>query len=97
MLKTLMLMALVSAQRVQSLHLLRLDTMLTAPDQISVIIQGMIKQSRPGTPNPVVEFRAYPSETRLCAMTLLSYMDTTKILEGDEKPCGSVIKNLMVG
>ncbi|XP_055488383.1 uncharacterized protein LOC129695449 [Leucoraja erinacea] len=104
-LKTLMLMALVSAQRVQSLHRIRLDNMITAPDQISFVIQGLIKQSRPGTPSPVVIFRAYPPEPRLCVMThLMSYIDTTNNIRGSEnnlwvshkKPHGRVMSQTIL-
>lgn len=84
--KTLMLMALVSAQRVQSLHQLNLNYMVTTPDTITFTMPGLVKQSRPGTSNSPLIFRAYPPEPRLCVVTHLHhYLDTTQTLRGREK------------
>lgn len=78
-------MALVSAQRVQSLYKLRLDNMKPSTVKITFRILELVKQSRPGTSGLSLEFRAYPPDPRLCVMThLLLYLRTTKALRGSK-------------
>ena len=84
--KMVMIMALVTAQRVQSLHKLNLDAMTISNGKITFHMQGLLKQDRPGSSGHTLEFLAYPADTRLCIVTLISrYISVTKSLRGTEK------------
>ena len=65
-------MALVSAQRVQTLQLLRLDCMHVASDNIVFYVYDLIKQSRPGKTGAKVMFKAYPVDETLCVVKHLT-------------------------
>ncbi|XP_055492372.1 uncharacterized protein LOC129697688 [Leucoraja erinacea] len=83
--KVVMPMALVSAQRVQTLQKLRLDRMEVAADAITFYIYELVKQSRPGVTVFKIIFTAYPTDSRLCVMShLLYYIKTTRSLRGVE-------------
>lgn len=70
-LKLVMLMALVSAQRAQTLHLLDTDFMKLSEFSVSFSIKEVVKNSRPGKSLPVLVFRHYPCDRRLCVLTVL--------------------------
>ena len=53
-LKLVMLIALVSAQRGQSLHILDIQCMKEAPNQFEFLLTEHIKQSRPGYKAPLL-------------------------------------------
>ena len=83
--KMVMIMALITAQRVQSLHKLSLDAMAITSGKITFQVQGLLKQDRPGVSGHTLEFLAYPADTRLCIVTLiLRYISVTKDLRGTE-------------
>jgi len=67
-LKLVMLIALVSAQRGQSLHILDIGPgcMKEVPDGYEFLLTAHIKQSRPGYKAPTVVLRAYPANPSLC-------------------------------
>jgi hypothetical protein len=69
--KLAMLMALVTVQRVQTLHLLDLRYMSKSMFGYTFTLSKVIKQSRPGKSPPVIELRAYPRDRRLCVVTVL--------------------------
>ena len=84
-LKLVMLKALVSAQRGQSLHILdiRPGSMKEIPDGYKFLLPAHIKQSRPGYKAPTVVLRAYPANPSLCVCTCLKeYLTRTKPLKG---------------
>ena len=62
-LKLIMLIALVSAKRVQSLHILDTAYMKEAPDVFEFSLSEHIKQSRPGYKTPSVILKAYPADS----------------------------------
>ena len=85
--KLLMLIALVSAQRGQSLHIIDIGPgcMKEVPDGYEFLLTFHIKQSRSGYKAPTVVLRAYPSNPSLCVCTCLKeYLDRTKPLRGTE-------------
>ena len=83
--KLVMLVALVSAKRTQSIHLLDLQFMKDSTDQIEFVFPTHVKQSRPGYKVPSVILKAYPSDPRLCVVTHLNaYKEKTKSLRGVE-------------
>ena len=82
-LKLVMLIALVSAQRGQSLHILDIGPgcMKEVPDGYKFLPTAHIKQSRPGYKAPTVVLRAYPANPSLCVCTCLkAYLKRTKPL-----------------
>ena len=85
-LKLTMVIALVSAQRRQSIHLLNIDYMVK--DDISYVftIKEHIKQSRPGYTPPQIEFKTFSDNPNICIVaTLNEYKDTTAVHRGEYK------------
>lgn len=84
-LKLTMLIALVSAQRGQSLHMLDIQFMKEGDTFFEFTLPEHIKQSRPGYKVPSVLLRAYPEDPTLCVFThLKEYLQKTKLLRGTE-------------
>ena len=80
-----MLVALVSAQRMQSFHLLDLQFMKTGTDMFEFAFPTHIKQSRPGYKKPSLQLKAYPADPGLCVVTLLrEYIARTQEIRGSE-------------
>ena len=72
-LKLVTLIALVSAQRSQSIHKLRLDE-LQFEDKTAVFqIKDLIKQSRPGWTGQIVRLDAFTTDRRICVYTYLKH------------------------
>lgn len=85
-LKLVMLIALISAQRVQSLHLLSLDNLHMKNNKAVFVIDQLLKHSRPGNAGKILDLQAYPVDRRLCVLTYLKqYINATQELRGDEK------------
>lgn len=104
-LKVVMLMALTTAQRTQTLHKLMLSNMSNDSEVITFHVH-MLKHSKPGKVGMKIEFKAYSPDTRLCVYTtLLRYIQITKTLRGQEqqllisyrKPHGKVAKDTISG
>jgi hypothetical protein len=84
-LKTVMLMALVSAQRGQSLHMLSLENLDISKSTYKFGISAPLKTSRPGHGPPALEFKAYAPDKRICVYNYLrTYIDRTKKLRKKE-------------
>ena len=82
-LKLVMLVSLVSGQRGQSIQLLDINCMSQTETTCSFVITQNVKQSRPGTKQPVIKLEAYPIDERLCVVTLLKeYLSRTASLRG---------------
>ena len=80
-----MLIALVSAQRTQSLFLLDLQFMKSRTDTIEFGFPTHIKQSRPGYKNPTLQLKAYLADPKLCVVTQLKeYIFRTQTLRGSQ-------------
>jgi hypothetical protein len=78
-LKLVTLMALVSAQRAQTLHMFDIRFMKKKRNVVNFRLPDPLKQSRPGKSNPVVEFKAYVPNRRLCVVTYIDeYIKRTK-------------------
>lgn len=81
-LRTVCLAAILSGQRVQTLHQLKLTGMLLSNDHCVFYIDSILKQSRPGKHLSTLEFQAY-SESSLCIIAHLKvYLEKTKNLRG---------------
>jgi hypothetical protein len=78
-LKLVTLMALVSAQRAQSLHLLNTKHMKRKKNLVTFRFSKPLKQCRPGISNPILEFKAYVPNRRICVVTYIEeYLQRTK-------------------
>ena len=80
-----MLIALVSAQRGQSLHMLDIQFMKERETFFEFALPEHIKQSRPGYKVPSVVLQAYPLNSSLGVFThMKTYLERTKPLRGTE-------------
>ena len=78
------LILLVSGQRGQTVHLLNLSNMRVSVDSYTFLFSKLLKQTRPGFPNPTVTLTAF-RESRLRAVTTLKeYISSTEPLRGSE-------------
>ena len=85
-LKLCMLILLLSAQRVQTLHLLRIDNLDLQEDSARFTVTDLLKQSRPGNCGVTICLKEYPFDKRLCVVqTLRLYLTKTGSLRGEEK------------
>lgn len=85
-LKLCMLIALLSAQRCQTLHLLRTDNMKIKANSVIFIIKDLLKQSKPGKTGLTLNLKAYPPDRRLCICRVLKhYLLCTKHLRKNSK------------
>lgn len=88
-LKLVMLMALTNATRVQTLHLINIDSCTKLRSGFVFQLDTSIKQSRPGYKNPVLTCNAYPPDRRLCVFTVLKeYFYVLKY-------CGVTLRNCL--
>lgn len=77
--KLAMLLALVSAQRVQTLSLIELDDISSSSQGVQIFIRNRIKTSGPSRTQPIISLPFYKDDEIICvATTLLFYIDTTK-------------------
>lgn len=94
-LKLTMLLALTNATRVQSLHLISVNSVIKLKSEFVFVVDGLLKQSRPGYKEPVISCKCYPPDRRLCIFTVLKeYLFRTKDLrsQGDNKLLISYVK-----
>ena len=78
-------MALVTAQRGQSLHILDIAFMTEFADSFEFVLPEHVKQSRPGYQPPSIILKAYPEDYKLCVFThMKQYLKQTKPLRGSE-------------
>ena len=77
-LRTATLLALVSAQRGQSIHLLGIACMSRTVDNFTFHLQGRFKQSRAGHECLTIVLPAYKEDVRICIVnTLAVYLERT--------------------
>ena len=77
-LKTAALVALVSAQRSQTLSALSIDFMNSTATGTQFVVNSLLKSSRPGKSSLMVSLPAFPENEKLCAhFTLLHYVART--------------------
>lgn len=79
--KTVTMLAILSAQRVQTLQYLDLRNMDLTENIVKFSIGDKLKQSKPGRHIKELEFPAYPTEPNLCVVqTVKEYITRTKPL-----------------
>lgn len=77
--KLVTLLALSTAQRVQTLSLIRIDNIKRNSSNLEIFIDDLIKTSAPGRLPPRLILPFFPNKYQICpAKTLLSYLDLTK-------------------
>ena len=83
-LKLVTFILLVSGQRGQTIHLLNISNMRVSADSYTFLFSRLLKQTRPGSPNPTVTLTAF-RDSRLCVVTTLKeYISRTESLRGSE-------------
>jgi len=74
------LLALVTAQRVQTLHAIKLSSMKFSENKIEIFISSNIKTSKPGGAQPCLLLVKYLSEEKLCVVdTVNEYLLRTSV------------------
>ncbi len=80
------LIAIISANRLQTLHMLRIDQMVITESTVEFFVTGLIKQSRPGHSGTKITLNSYPVDERICVVSVLKcYLKKTESLRGSEK------------
>ena len=69
--KLIMLCALVTGQRCQSLHLMNFDTMIKSASSYRFVIHNLVKQTAPGKAQPVLVLPKFADDKRLCVYSVL--------------------------
>ena len=83
-LKLVMLIALLSGQRCQSIHSIKTNNIILEKDKVTIPITDVIKQSKPQRKQPVLVFPVYKPDTNLCVVsTIRTYLHRTKDLRND--------------
>ncbi len=88
--KLTMLLALLSGQRGQTIHLLDIRNMSLSKSHVCFRIGDLVKQSRPGTHIQELSFKAYAPDRRLCIVTVL-----TEYIERTKNPRGTITQLLL--
>ena len=81
--KTVMLLALLTGQRRQTLHALDITTLDLNLEKCTFVINSLLKTSRPGKHLAPIEVQAYELEKKLCPVAhIAEYIKRTKGLRG---------------
>ncbi|XP_021365911.1 uncharacterized protein LOC110458506 [Mizuhopecten yessoensis] len=84
-LKLVMLLALLTGQRCQTLHLIDIRNITVTESQVTIVIGDLLKQSKPGRHLPPIVLCAFPTDSSLCVVTVLKeYLERTKVLRKEE-------------
>ena len=85
-LKLCMLMALVSAQRCQTLCALSIDGLTVTEDSVTFHINTLLKTCRQGKLGKTVKFQVYSIDEHLCVKRCIDvYIERTREVRGQEK------------
>ena len=84
-LKLVLLMAIRTGQRCQTLQLLDINNMKLTENKCVFYIKNIVKQSRPNKHLPPIELLAYPANEKLCIVTMIrKYINFTSKLRQSE-------------
>lgn len=72
-LKVVVLVLLVTGQRIQTVHALDLEFMKKTRGSFTFVLDTLLKQSRPGYKNPKITLKAYAPDRRICVYTYLNH------------------------
>ncbi|XP_071165217.1 uncharacterized protein [Mytilus edulis] len=83
--KLALLLMLLSAQRCQTVHLIKLNNITISNDNMKVFIVDLVKQSKPGKHIGPLEFNRH-DDNKLCVIVAMEeYLKRTSKLRGQEK------------
>lgn len=84
--KTITLLSLASAQRMQTLSLIKIKNIKFEQDKIIIKINDLIKTSRPGAYQPLIELPYIKENPKVCpALSIKAYIDRTACLRLQEE------------
>jgi hypothetical protein len=77
--KTLMMMAILSGQRGQTLHVLRKELMDVSDKEVTFYVREKLKTSKPGRHYPEIKFKSYSVDPDLCVVNCINtYLKRTE-------------------
>ena len=83
-LKIVMLMAILSGQRCQTIHALTTKDMKVSEDKVMFIVTDLLKTTKPGKECTKLEFLSFDEDPRICVVRYLSeYLKRTKDMRHD--------------
>ncbi|VEN46689.1 unnamed protein product [Callosobruchus maculatus] len=83
--RLVVLIALCSAQRVQTLSKIKISNIKVHSEGIEIIFTDILKTSGPKKPQPVMKFPFFKDSPELCvASNIIEYIDRTKLIRGTE-------------
>ncbi|MES9879302.1 MAG: tyrosine-type recombinase/integrase [Sedimenticola sp.] len=83
--KVCILLAILTGQRGQFIHLLNVEDIQILHDKLYITIPRLLKQSRPGYHQENIVLSEYPSDRKLCVVSAITqYLTRTKALRGAE-------------
>ena len=83
-LKLVMLMAILSGQRCQTIHALTTKDMKVSEDKVMFIVTDLLKTTKPGKECTKLEFLSFDEDPRICVVRYLSeYLKRTKDMRHD--------------
>ena len=83
--KLVMLLALLSGQRTQTLKLVHIHNIRYTEAGCLIYVTSLLKHTRPGVHQEPIKLLPYPADSRLCVVdTLSTYLEKTKSLRGLE-------------
>ena len=92
-LKLVMLMALLTGQRAQTLHSIKLNDLIVSKNALKIKVSDLLKHSRPGKHLHLLTIKAYAPDRRLCIITVLyEYLKRTKEIRKHDKLFVGTIK-----
>ena len=84
--KLVMLLALLTGQRMQTLHSLDLNDIEASDSQLTFSVNALLKSSRPGSHLKPIIIPAFPDDKTLCLVSVFSeYVKRTKTLRKTQK------------
>ena len=84
-LKLTIMLALLSGQRCQTLHLIRIPNITLTQNSVKIRITDLLKQTRPGHHLQEISIKAYAPDRRLCIVTVLQeYIKRTATLRRND-------------
>ncbi len=84
--KLAILLMLLSGQRCQTIHMLKIGDIHVSEEKLICHNTGLLKQSKPGTHLEPLEFLRYTGNRRLCVVqTMIDYLKCTTPLRGTEQ------------
>lgn len=82
-LKTITLLAIASAQRMQTLSFIKTNNITINDESITIKIDDLIKTSKPGSCQPLIQLPFIRENPKICpALTIQNYLEKTKSLRG---------------